>query len=114
MVCSGDVISHFHNLCNASSCALTIPLCRDQFIVQTDASGKGISGIISVCRNGAELPVVFFSRQLRGAERNYAALELECLAVVEALRHFQVYLHGRHLQSKLITEHWNIFRHQTS
>ena len=57
-------------LCNAlcSSCVLTIPLCHDQLIVQTDASGKGISGILSVCRNGAELPVLFFSRQLQGAE----------------------------------------------
>ena len=88
---------HPNNLCNAlcSSCVLTIPLCHDQFIVQTDASGKGISGILSVCRNGTELPVAFFSRQLRGAERNYAASELECLAVVEAVQHYQVYLHGR-------------------
>ena len=86
VVWSTEMINDFHNLCNAlcSSCVLTIPLCHDQFIVQTDASGKGISGILSVCRNGTELPVAFFSRQLRGAERNYAASELECLAVVEA------------------------------
>ena len=63
--------------------------------MQTDASGKGISGILSVRRNSAELPVAFFSRKLCGAEQNYATLELECLAVVEAVRHFQVYLHGR-------------------
>ena len=113
VVWSTEMINDFHNLCNelCSSCVLTIPLCRDKFIVQTDASGKGISGILSVCRNGAELPVAFFSRQLRGAERNYAASELECLKQSDTFRFiFMVEI----LQSKLITEHWNIFSHLTS
>ena len=39
--------------------------------------------------------MAFFSRQLKERERNYAATELECLAVKESIRHFEVYLHGR-------------------
>ena len=74
---------------------MTIALPDDDFLLQTDASGKGISGILSVCRNSAELPVAFFSRQLKERERNYAATELECLAVKESIRHCEVYLHGR-------------------
>ena len=58
-----DFLYLYHALC--SSCVLTIPLYHDQFVVQSDASGKGLSGILSDCREGAGLPVAFFSRQLR-------------------------------------------------
>ena len=53
----------FGYLCNF--CVLTIPLECDHFVLQTDASGKGISGVLSACRNDAEQPVAFFSRQLK-------------------------------------------------
>ena len=62
------------------------------YVLQTDASGKGISGVLSVCRDGEELPVDFFSRQLWAAETRYAATELEYLAVVCSIHHFAVYL----------------------
>ena len=48
---------------------------------------------------GEEHPVAFASRKLLPRERRYAAVEKECLAVVEG---FRVYLEG-----KLITGHWN-------
>jgi len=70
-----DMEQDFVYLCNSlcDFCVLTIPLESDHFVLQTDASGKGISGVLSVCRNGAELPVAFFSRQLKDRERNYSA-----------------------------------------
>ena len=75
---------------------MTIPLPNDCFfLLQTDASKKGISGILSVLRDEMELPVAFFSHQLVERERSYAATELEGLAVKESNRHFEVYLHGR-------------------
>ena len=40
------------------------------------------------------MPVSFFSRQLLDRESRYSATELECLAVVEALRHLEVHLLG--------------------
>ena len=91
------MLSDFKSICNSlcSLCILTIPNDRDSFILQTDASGKGISGFLSVCRDGEELPVAFYLRQLQERERSYAAIELECLAVRDAMKHFEVYLHGR-------------------
>ena len=55
----------------------------------------GVSGVLNVVRDGAELPVGFYSCQLRDAETCYSATELQCLAVVESVRHFEVHLHGR-------------------
>ena len=34
---------------------------NDEFVLQTDASGHGISGVLSVYRNGVEKPVAFYS-----------------------------------------------------
>ena len=63
-------------------------------VLQTDASGKGISGVLSVCRNSTEQPVAFFSRQLKNREWNYSATELECLAVKASVQHFEIYLYS--------------------
>ena len=47
--------------------------------------------------------MAYYSRQLQGAEANYAATELECLAVVAAVRHFETYLAGQEFE--LVTDH---------
>ena len=79
-----------HVLCSVPS--LTLPTIDDQFIVQTDASGRGVGAILSVVRDGQELPVAYFSRKLKPREMKYSATELEGLAVVNAVQHFDVYL----------------------
>ena len=63
------MLSDFLYLCTAlsHSCTLTIPLPNDSFLLQTDASKKGISGILSVLRDEMELPVAFFSLFLTSA-----------------------------------------------
>ena len=73
---------------------LSIPSSCDVFTLVTDASSRGIGSILCVTRESCELPVAFHSRQLRARERNYSASELEGLAVVEAIRHFEIYLFG--------------------
>ncbi len=45
----------------------------------------------------------FFSRQLRPAEKNYSVTELECLAIVASLSHFEFYLYARDVT--VITDH---------
>ena len=91
------MVTSIQCLCSSlsKSCVLTIPSQDDNFLLQIDASGKGISGILSVFRNNSEIPVAFFSRQLKDRERNYSATELECLTVKDRTQHFEVYLHGR-------------------
>ena len=55
-----------HTLSQVSS--FTIPTPTDTFILQTDASTKGIAGVLNVVREGEELPVGFYSRKLHPAE----------------------------------------------
>ena len=89
-------VKSFMSLCSAlcDACSLHIPLPQDIFVLQTDASYAGLGACLSVVRGGKEIPTAFFSRQLKKAERNYSATEIECLAVVEAVSHFEVLLDG--------------------
>ena len=75
-------------------CILTVPSVSDTFELHTDASGQGIGSILNVVRGEAVLPVAFQSRQLHEAERHHLATELEALAVLEAIKHFEHFLYG--------------------
>ena len=89
------------SLCNR--CMLTIPTVLDSFRLHTDASGVGLGAVLSVIRDNKELPAAYYSRQLKGPERRYSATELECLAVVMAIKHFEIYLAGQRFE--LVTDH---------
>ena len=93
---TSEMLANFKCLCDCvcDVCVLHVPLQSDSFVLQTDASMCGMSGVLNVIRDGAELPVGFYSRQFQDAETCYSATELTCLAVVEAVRHFEVHLHG--------------------
>ena len=73
------------------------------YMLHTDVSGRGVGGVLNVLRDGEELPVAYYSRQLKGAEVRYSATELEALAVVSAIEHFLPYLYGRSF--KVVTDH---------
>ena len=70
----------------------TLPLLSDCFVLQMDASQVGLGAVLSVQRDGEELPVTFYSRKLQPRERRYSATELEGLAVVASVHHFDAYL----------------------
>ena len=76
----------------SSSLVLVSPTCNDVFVLTCDASVLGIGAVLCVVRGQWELPVSFFSRQLQEREQRYSASELECLAVVDAIQHFEVHL----------------------
>ena len=78
-----------------SVCVLTIPSQEDVFTLHTDASGLGVGATLNVVRDGVELPVGFYSRQLQGAEKRYSATELEGLAIFRAINFFDHFLFGQ-------------------
>ncbi len=75
----------------------------DDLKLYTDASGDGIGACLHGVRDGEELPIAFFSRQLRPAERNYSITELESLAIVAALRHFERLVYAKPVE--IVTDH---------
>ena len=72
-----------------------MPVVSDKFTLCADASGKGVGAVLSVERDGQEMPPAYSSRQLRGAEHRYSVTEWEALAAVVAVMHFLTLLYGR-------------------
>ena len=109
-------VSHFSHLCSVlcSACTLHILSPNDKFVLQTDASYAGIGGYLSVMIDGAELPVAFYSRQLRDPKTRYSITEVECLAVVESVCHFEVYLDGHSSYFRPITGRWSTYSRPSS
>ena len=77
-------------------------------ILETDASGGGISGILSQRHNGVKRPVAFWSRKLQPEETRYGTPDQELLAVVDALMHFRVYLEGAQHKILIYSDHANL------
>ena len=75
-----------------------------QCVLYTDASGVGIGAIlVQVGKDGKEHPIGYFSRTLKKHQRNFHATDLEGLAVISALEHFDCYLHDQPFT--LVTDH---------
>ena len=75
---------------------LCYPSFDSPFVLEMDASIKGIGAILSqVQKDDHRHPVAYASRSLTAAERNYGITELETLAVVWAITHFHSYLYGQ-------------------
>ena len=58
-----------------------------KFELHTDASGHAIGAVLYQESGGKLQPVVFHSRKLNPAERNYRTTDQEMLAIVDACRH---------------------------
>ena len=66
------------------------------FILQTDASDRGIGAVLNQCaEDGQEHPVAYWSRKLLPREQRYSTIEKECLAIKLGIEAFRVYLLGR-------------------
>jgi hypothetical protein len=73
------------------------------FLLQTDASETGLGAVLSQIQEGEEHPVLYISRKLTPAERNYATVEREALAIKWAVLELRYYLLGR--KFTLYTDH---------
>jgi hypothetical protein len=70
---------------------LKLPNLSEHFILQTDASDRGLGAVLLQCENELKLPVAYASRKLKESESSYATVEKECLAIVWAIHKFQKY-----------------------
>ncbi len=63
--------------------------------MQTDASDRGLSAVLSQEIEGEERPVLYISRKLSKRETKYSTREKECLAIRWAILTLRYYLLGR-------------------
>ena len=65
------------------------------FILQTDASDRGLGAVLTQQVEGVDRPVVYISRKLSQWETKYSTVEKECLAIRWAVGSLRYYLLGR-------------------
>ena len=79
-----------------ASPVLRSPDFEKEFVLQTDASDRGIGAVLSqLDEDGHDHPVAFFSRKLLPREERYSTVEKECLAIKLRVQAFKVYLLGK-------------------
>ncbi|CAC5374159.1 Retrovirus-related Pol polyprotein from transposon 297,Retrovirus-related Pol polyprotein from transposon 17.6 [Mytilus coruscus] len=71
--------------CICSDSVLRSPDFSKKFILQTDASGKGLGAVLEQEFEDGRRSIMFISKKLSGAECNYAVVEKECFAIVWAV-----------------------------
>ena len=65
------------------------------YVLDTDASFCGISGVLSQIQNGEEKPDSYGSKTLSKTQQNYYTTYRELLAVVVFVKHYDHYLWGK-------------------
>ena len=79
-----------------SSPVLEAPDFQKPFILQTNASERGVVAVLSLKKElGQEHPVSYFSCKLLTREAKYSTVEKGCLAIKLAAQAFRVYLLGQ-------------------
>ena len=70
-------------------------------VIETDASLVGVAAVLLQPNNNDDsllAPVVYYSRKLTPAQKNYPPVQLELLAVVQAAQQFHKYIDGRNVE----------------
>ena len=73
---------------------LRLPDMSKPFVLRTDTSDVGIGAVLLQQHEEKLFPVAYASKKLLPRKGNYSTMEKECLAVVWAVKRFNVYLYG--------------------
>ncbi|XP_069168027.1 uncharacterized protein [Procambarus clarkii] len=76
-----------------------------RFILYVDASDDGIVAMLAQERSEVHRPVAFYSKKFVKYQRAYSTVEKVALALVMALKHFDVYAGGGAITILLFTDH---------
>lgn len=91
-------------LCQAP--VLSAPDFSKPFELQVDASNNGAGAVLlQQGRDCVEHPISYFSKKFIGAQQNYSVIEKEALALILALKHFDVYLGNSIRPITIYTDH---------
>ena len=89
-----------------STPVLLAPNFDKAFKLAVDASDIGAGAVlIQEDDNGVDHPVCYFSKKFNKHQKNYSTIEKECLALVLAIQHFEVYLTSAQTPIVVFSDH---------
>lgn len=89
-----------------SAPVLTAPDFSSPFKLAVDASDVAAGAVLlQEDDEGVEHPVCYFSKKFNKSQRNYSTIEKECLALLLALQHFEVYVSSSSLPVVVYSDH---------
>ena len=89
-----------------SAPVLSAPRFDREFKMAVDASDVGAGSVLlQEDDNGVDHPVCYFSKKFDKHQRNYSTIEKECLSLILALQHFQVYLSSANSPIVVFSDH---------
>jgi hypothetical protein len=77
-----------------SNACVKFPDFTKTFVLVCDASDKQIGAVLLQPYDRDLYPIYYYSHVLDKHQQSYSVTEKECLAIVLAIKHFHVYLHG--------------------
>lgn len=84
---------------------LSSPNFQEPFELMVDASDKGAGAVLMQTKGTLRHPVAYFSKKFNKYEINYSTIEKEALALLWALRHFEVYITTASTSTLVYTDH---------